>query len=91
MSPGSIIGVVNPKELIPVNCTLLIPAVSIILKLEFVLFSLNGAWNMLLINRTPLPPVEPIPVTATPIDVKGYVVSRPSNDSEISSNSWLVV
>ena len=71
ISPTSIIGVSYPKELIPVNTTLLIPAVSSILKLEFTLFSLNGAWNILLMNNTPLPPVVPIPVTAPPTDVYG--------------------
>ena len=70
-SPMSIIGVVNPSELTPVNCTELIPACSIILKLALGLFSLNGAWNILLMNNTPLPPVVPIPVTAAPVDVNG--------------------
>jgi len=67
----SIIGVVYPSELIPVNCTLAIPAFSIILKLALTLFSLYGAWKILLMNSTPLPPVVPIPVTAAPIDVNG--------------------
>ena len=67
----SIIGSVNPKELIPVNCTLAIPAFSIILKFALTLFSLNGAWKILLMNNTPLPPVVPIPVTAAPIEVSG--------------------
>ena len=79
-------------EVIPLKITLVIPAVlsSSNLKLLNGLLEVEGVWKIPLINRTPFPPVLPIPVVFAPPTVSVNVAPIPVNWSEISSYIWLV-
>ena len=79
-------------EVIPLKMTLVIPAVlsSSNLKLLNGLLEVEGVWKIPLINRTPFPPVLPIPVVFAPPTVSVNVAPIPVNWSEISSYIWLV-
>ena len=59
-------------------------------KLFVGLFSVDGVWNILLMNKTPFPPVVPIPEVFAPPTVKVNVLPIPVNWSEISSYIWFV-
>ena len=58
---------------------------SIILKFLFGLNSVDGDWNIPLINNMPLPPVLPIPMVLAPPTFKVNEEFIPVNWSDISS------
>ena len=88
-SDSEITTLLLPSVLIPENLILLTPgegaSVSIMLKLFDGLFSVVGVWNIPLMNTIPFPPVVPIPEVFTPLTVRVWVLSFPSNEEDTSS------